>query len=307
MDIQISIIIVNFNTSRLLDDCLTSLKQDPALPLSEIIVIDNNSSDSSVDMLTRDHPDVTVIRNRHNAGFAAANNQGLKVASGHYVWLLNPDTIVFPGCARTLMTFLETHPDAGAVSPRTWLDRDRTLEVCSLKLLTPDRARAAFTRLPDPNRQSILMDIWNLDSTLWTAKKPIPVEGIGGAAFFVKKSVLDSINGLDERFFMGYEDTDLCAAIHARHQHIHIHPDAEIVHLFGQAKQTAEAPRAVAYSWREAPMEYLKKYYGLQAATRFKRQRALDSIWRRITPRFQPGLETLPGPDGVTLQWPGPA
>lgn len=305
MDIQISIIIVNFNTSGLLHDCLTSLETDMTLPSCEICVVDNDSSDDSLQMLEQHHPDVRVIKNASNAGFAAANNQALRDIRGPFVWLLNPDTIVFPGCTRTLSDFLESHPDVGAVSPRTWLDIDRTLEVCSLKLLTPDRARAVFTKLPDRNRKSLLIDIWNQDARLWTAKTPIPVEGVGGAALFTRKEYLDKLNGLDERFFMGYEDTDLCAALHKLSKRVFLHPGAEIVHLFGQAKQSAHAPPDVDYSWRKAPLEYIRKYFGDAAAGQLRRARFLDRIWRRIIPYRNTGNETVPDRHGVLLEWTG--
>jgi len=305
MDIQISVIIVNFNTSDLLNDCLKSLKNDPDTPSYEIIVTDNNSCDNSISMLKSQHPDVIRIENDRNAGFAAANNQALAAARGAYVWLLNPDTLVFPGCMQRLLRFMEKTPDAGAVGPRTWLDPSKSLEVCSLKLLTPDRAKAAFTRLPYAERQSILLDIWERDARLWEATAPLAVEGIGGAALFIKKDRLDRLGGLDTQFFMGYEDTDLCTALHRARKQIFILPDAEIVHLFGQAKQRPEAPLETTYSWQAAPRAYLRKYYGPAAAQRFTRQRRWDRIWRRLTPAPNPGMTGIHESGGVRLAWPG--
>ncbi|MCD4653130.1 glycosyltransferase family 2 protein [bacterium] len=304
MDIQISIIIVNFNTAELLSDCIQSVLADTSNPTYEIIVVDNNSSDHSLQMLRNSFPNLIVVENTTNKGYAVANNQGLKIASGKYVWLLNPDTIVFRNCMKILHDYLESDSNAGAVSPRTWLDVNKTLEVCSLKLLTPERAKAFFTRLPSFQRNSILKKIWDLDSELWTSTQPVIVEGIGGAAFFTSRKLLNEIGNLDERFFMGYEDTDLSSSIKNRNLNIYIHPNAEIVHLFGQAKQLPEAPQKAVYAWQTAPLSYIDKHYGQKAAAKFKKQRLIDSLWRRMIPSPRKGSESITNKNGVTLTWP---
>lgn len=306
MDIQISIIIVNFNTSDLLADCLKSIVADPHKPPCQIIVVDNNSTDNSQMMVQQNYPQVTLIANTDNKGFAAANNQGLHHATGKYVWLLNPDTLVFPGCLNTLYQFMESHPRCGAVSPRTWLDTDRTLEVCSLKLLNPHRARLLFTRLPNPHKTQQLEAIWKIDSPLWTATKPVSVEGIGGAAFFTNRNWLNSIGGLDERFFMGYEDTDLSAQVAENNKQIYIHNSAEIVHLFGQAKQLKSAPRKITYAWQAAPSQFLQKYFGKSATRWLALLRNIDRLWRRLLPEKPLGQTIETQPIGVQLKWQNP-
>ncbi|MBN1295212.1 glycosyltransferase family 2 protein [bacterium] len=306
MDIHISIIIVNFNTSELLNDCLTSISRDPQTPAHEIIVVDNHSDDTSLAMLHQHHPSVTVIANPFNAGFAAANNQAIRHAIGRYVWLLNPDTIVMPGCMTRLMNLLDNHQEIGAAGPRTWLDTDRTLEVCSLKLLTPALAKAVFTRLPDRQRTRLLHEAWERDATMWTATKPYAIDGIGGAALFTSRSILEEAGGLDERFFMGYEDTDLCTFIQQKNRRIVVHPDAEIVHLFGQAKQKPQAPKKHIYAWHTAPLNYLQKYYGTSAANHFRSLRHIDRLVRRICPSIPPGRSVSSTPDGFRLAWSKP-
>jgi len=306
MDIQISIIIVNFNTAELLRSCIQSLESDTNAPPYEIIVIDNNSSDNSVRMLRSDFPQIKVIENNSNAGYARGNNQGLEIARGKYVWLLNPDTIVIRNCLKTLFEFMETTDNAGAVSPRTWLDENKSLEVCSLKILTPGRAKAVFTQLPCSYRKKLLNEIWELDLKVWQTADPVCVEGIGGAAFFISRKLLDQLGNLDERFFMGYEDTDLSASISAEKLNIYIHPNAELIHLFGQAKQLPEAPQKAIYAWQTAPMTFLSKHFGENAAKNFKIQRYLDRIWRRLQFRKHLNNQNIPDENGITLNWHGP-
>ncbi|MBN1879131.1 glycosyltransferase family 2 protein [bacterium] len=296
-------IIVNFNTSALLRQCLESLLAEQDAPLFEVIVIDNNSTDDSKEMLRHQFPDVHLITNSYNAGFAAANNQGLSAADGTFVFLLNPDTIVLKGCLNTLHRHMINHSETALCGPHTWLDQEQTFEICSLKMLTPERARSVFTRLPDSKRSQILKDIWAIDCQLWTSQQPCVVEGIGGAAMFINKQYLLSVGGLDERFFMGYEDTDLCATIQNHSKNIVVVPNAHIIHLFGQAKSLPQAPRKSVYSWQTAPLTFIQKYYGHKASMRFQMQRRLDSVWRRLLPERIFGESVSPRDGGIHLSW----
>lgn len=304
MKIDISTIIVNFNTCELLDQCLKTLMvSDPDLH-QEIIVIDNNSTDDSVEMVQRDYPSVQLISNATNTGFATANNQGLAVATGEYIFLLNPDTEVFPGCMGKLRELLQTAPNAGAAGPRMFLNRSKTLEVCSLKLLHPGRAVAVFTRLALPLLTRILHETWLIDARMWEATTPVVVEGVGGAGFFIQRDLLQALGGLDERFFMGYEDTDLAAMLRKRGLNIYLHPDAHIVHLFGQAKQTRDAPEDSVYAWHQAPLQYLRKHHGFFATMMLRTTRILD----RLTSVFAPKSPVISGhsrSENIRLSWPG--
>jgi GT2 family glycosyltransferase len=304
VNIHISILIVNFNTSNLLKRCLRSILSDETKPASEIIIIDNASCDNSLEMLRSTFPEIHVIANDRNAGFARANNQGLDIATGEFVLLLNPDTELLPGALRHLYTFLSAHPEAGACGPRTWLDEDKTLEVCSLKILTPNRAHAVFTRLPHSERNHILSRIWKIDAGLWTATSPYQVEGIGGAAFFIKKDLLKSLGGLDTRFFLGYEDTDLSMALKHLGKTIFIIPDSEIVHLFGQAKRLPQAPDPITYTWQKTPLRFIEKHFGRHEARKFVCKKHIDSVWRRLRPLKPHGTQFKRDSQGVTLHWP---
>lgn len=255
-------------------------------------------------MLQNTFPDIRVVANDQNTGFARANNQGLDIASGEFTLLLNPDTELFPGALRHLHAFLSSHPEAGACGPRTWLDTDKTLEVCSLKILTPVRAHAVFTRLPLAKRKHILSSVWKTDADLWTATSPYQVEGIGGAAFFIRTDLLKSLGGLDPRFFLGYEDTDLSMTLKKRGKTIYIIPDAEIIHLFGQSKRLPQAPDPITYAWQKTPLLFIEKHFGRHEARKLILKKHIDSLWRILRPDILPGNSLSIESNGITLRWP---
>jgi GT2 family glycosyltransferase len=294
MKVDISVIIVSFNTAGLLADCIRSVQQsDPGLSI-EIIVVDNNSHDGSQAMLKRDFPMVTLVENTCNKGFAQANNQGLQKAQGDMILLLNPDTEVFPSTLLTLRRFLVDHPHIGAVGPRTYLDKTCPLQVCSLKLLTPLRALILFTRLPFPGRKRRLKQIWHLDGLAWETDSPIPVEGIGGAAIMMTRKRLLNMGGLDERFFMGYEDTDLAARLKHNGTSVVYHPDAHIVHLFGQSKQQPDSPEQTEYAWHKTPSAYLRKHHGIPSLLMLKAAKCLDHL-------IPSGIKNHPSPGHIRM------
>lgn len=304
MIVDISIIIVSYNTRDLLHSCLASVYQQMTNGVIEVIVIDNGSSDGSTEMIETDYQNVTLIRNQSNSGFSAANNQGLAVASGEHVFFLNPDTELLPGCIEQLKQFLDQNHNIGAIGPKTFIDSTLVLEVCSLKLLTPRRATLLFTHLPFPSRYAELESIWNLDLKLWQTQTPCIVEGIGGAGFYMRKSLALELGGMDERFFMGYEDTDLSAAIRARGLNIAIIPNAQMIHWFGQAKKLPSAPSSQIYDWHAAPMTYLKKHFGRFHAVMLRLEKILDLARLPIFPE-QPDQSLCPNPldPDLTITW----
>ncbi|MHA1380625.1 MAG: glycosyltransferase family 2 protein, partial [Candidatus Helarchaeota archaeon] len=114
---DISIIIINYNTGKLLRDCLTSVFNNVKNLNYEVLVIDNNSFDKSLEIAEREILKVKVIRNKENLGFAGANNQGIKMAKGRYIFLLNPDTVILDEKLKKLIEFMDSHPEAGACGP----------------------------------------------------------------------------------------------------------------------------------------------------------------------------------------------
>ena len=232
---KLSIIIVSWNVKDDLLRCLSSLEENPLSVPFEQIVVDNNSSDGTLDAVEQKYPEVITIANRQNRGFAAANNQGIKASSGQYILLLNPDTIVHPGTLDILVRFLDNNPDVG---------------VCGAKLLYADGSvQASVRRFPSFRavlyRHTVfrLLRIFRADYRRWSMKdfdydRQADVDQVMGAAMIIRRSVIDQLGYMDESFFMYYEEVDLCYRIKQAGWRIVFLPDAVITHLSGRsAKQ----------------------------------------------------------------------
>lgn len=230
---RLSVIIVSYNVYPFLDNCLRSVRQALAGIDGEIIVIDNASVDRTPQLIQEHFPDVQLIANTDNRGFAKANNQALAVAQGEYVLLLNPDTIVSGDTFSTSLEFMDTHPDAGAVGVRMIDGSGQYL---------PESKRGLPTLLSSFMKMSGLYKIlprsakWNRYyqghiGEYETAK----IEVLSGAYMFIRKSVLDHIGFLDEAFFMYGEDIDLSYRITKNGHAIYYLPTTDIIHYKGES------------------------------------------------------------------------
>jgi GT2 family glycosyltransferase len=195
---KLSVVIVNYNVRELLSECIKSVNTALTGIDGDIYVVDNNSSDGSVDYI-RDHfPDVHVIANSDNQGFAHANNQAIRQTNSDYVLLLNPDTVVFEGTLRGCVDFMDAHPQCGGVGVRM-LTREGTVAPESRRAIpTP---WVAFLKMLGFTRKYYMSHLpWD---------KPGQIEVISGAFCMLRHKALDQIGLLDEDFFMYGEDIDL--------------------------------------------------------------------------------------------------
>ncbi len=258
---EVSIIIANWNTSSLLERCLRSIDAHGTALALEVIVVDNGSDDDSVAMVRRRFPQVQLIVNIANAGFAQASNQGIVGSSGKYVMLLNSDTEVQPGAVETLVAFLETHPEAAAVGPYL-LNTDGSLQPSCHPILTPERE---FWRL------AFLDEIvpWaTYPMERWDASTPRQVEVIKGACLVIRRAVLDQIGLLDERYFVYSEEMDLCLRIARAGWQLYWVPSARVVHHgAASTKQVAESMYLQLY---RSKLQFQEKHFGRWGALRFK-------------------------------------
>lgn len=257
--IAVSVIIVNWNTKDILQSCLDSIYQTIDNLPCEIIVVDNASSDGSVEMLQERYPQVIKIYNQVNRGFGAANNQALASMKGKYSLLLNTDAILTPGAINKLYSFAKTHPQAGIV--------------CG-QLLNADGSKqnsvAAF-----PSLASLLINISLLEyifpqwfpSKRYEHKEPIEVDSAVGACMMINKKALDEIGFFDERYFFFFEETDLAYAFHSKGWSVYHVPDALIYHLQGQSIGHNAGSRIEFYrsryqflrKWHSRPYYYLAR------------------------------------------------
>ena len=239
---DLSVIIVNWNTEALLRNCLRSVYGTIEGLAFETIVVDNASGDGSVAMLKVEFPQVRRIENYDNRGFAAANNQAFRVMTGRYALLLNSDTVLTEGAVPELFAFMEEHPEA--------------VMACG-QLLNADGSKqnsiARFPTLPSllvnmPLLETLFPDRY--PSKRQDYRHPIEVDSCIGACLMVRKSAIDGVGGLDERYFFFFEETDWARTMKEAGGKIYHVPAARIYHLQGKSVGTSVRSRMHFYRSR---------------------------------------------------------
>jgi GT2 family glycosyltransferase len=259
---DLSIIVVNWNTRDLLAGCLESVYRTASGLASEVLVVDNASTDGSVAMVRKRFPQVCLVENPDNVGFARANNQAIRLSRGSYVLLLNSDTEVYPGALKTMVQFMEERPKIGGCGPRL-LSADGSFQASCHPMLTPGRE---FWRLMFFDR------LWRRATYIqerWDWKTSHPVEVIKGACFLLRRTALDQVGLLDERYFMYTEEMDLCYRLLQAGWQLRWVPQAVVKH-YGEAssRQMAEAMYVQLY---RSKVQFHRKFGGPRRADRFKR------------------------------------
>ena len=224
---KLSIIIVSYNTKDYLEDTLQSIKQSTDHLEKEIIVVDNASTDGSLEMLNKFNW-VKLINNKHNLGYAAANNSGLKQARGEYILFLNSDTKIFPHTLSTMIDFMDQHPDVGISTCRVELPSGQIDPASHRGFPTPWNALTYFLGLekllPKTKFFSGYHQSWKDMTQVHDIDSP------AGAFFLTRKSILDQIGGFDNQFFMYAEDLDLSLRIKQAGWKIMYVPLTKIIH-----------------------------------------------------------------------------
>jgi hypothetical protein len=257
MDLSISI--VSWNTRDLLGQCLTSV-YDTADGLElEVIVVDNASSDGSAEMVRSKYPDVKLIENSDNVGFARANNQAFEHSAGRCLLLLNPDTVCLPGAPPGLIRFLDENPKAGAVGPLV-LNADKMLQYSWARF--PTLWSEAIGKL---DRRIGPRGVWPGTADEVCALGPFPVDWIGGCCLMVKRGAVEQIGPMDESLFMYSEETDWCLRLRKAGWEVWVEPGAQIVHLAGQS--SVQAPGETALRLRRSKAVLFTKHHGRCAGT----------------------------------------
>lgn len=231
---KISFVIVNRNTKELLRDCLESIPQALSKVPYDIWIVDNASKDGSSEMISQDYPNIHLIRNVNNLGFAKANNQALKKITSPFALLLNSDTVLKKDCILNLYNFLMDHPHAAIVGPKL-INPKGTLQPSTYPL--PRIWKNLLTELKFygflPKRikaRLFLGSFWNHDETR-------PVGRITGACILIRMEDIRSLNFFDEEFFFYGEVHDLCWRLWERCREVWFYPYSEVVHLAGQTSK----------------------------------------------------------------------
>lgn len=259
---DLSVVIVSYNTRDLTRQCLQSIFENTRGVSFEVWVVDNNSSDDTVEMVQREFPQVNVIRNEINKGLAAATNQGLAASTARYVLALNSDVVVLPDAFVKLVRFMDAHPEVGGATPRLLLPdgsphpafygRVPTFKVELLEALAPVCTsiakavpRARFGRgLDYENTQEVPCILW-------------------GTCFIVRRKVLETVGLQDPRFFVYGEDVDWSMRMTKAGWKLYYVADAEVIHHGGQSTKQASA-KMFAQLFK-SKCRLVQKHYGLLA------------------------------------------
>jgi len=246
----LSIVIVNYNTEKLLRSCLESVYAGANGTPLDIWVVDNSSRDNSVAMLKSLFPMVRVIRNPSNVGFSRANNVVISQSRSDYVLLLNPDTLIIDDAIERVVKFMKEHPEVGIAGCKV-LNRDGTLQLaCRRSIPTPEVAFYRATGLSKLFPKSRVMARYNM--TYEDPDQAHEVDAVSGAFLMIRRQVVEQIGPLDERFFMYGEELDWCLRAKRAGWSVMYYPEARIVHYKGESTK---------YNSRKAAIEFYRAMY----------------------------------------------
>ena len=232
---ELSIVIVNYNVREYLEKLLSSIYDATNGIGKEIFVVDNNSSDESVEKIKEKFSDLILFENKENIGFSKANNVALKKCSGKYILLINPDTIIKNDTLRKMINFFNNYPDCGAAGCKV-LNPDSSLQLaCRRGFPSPFTSFSKISGLSKIFPKSKLFGKYNL--TYLDSNKINVVDAISGSFMMVRKEILEEVGYLDEDFFLYGEDIDWCYRITKKGWKVYYYPEAEIIHFKGRSSQ----------------------------------------------------------------------
>ncbi len=267
---QLSIIIVSYNTKELLEDCLKSVSIAKAKIDSEVYVVDNNSHDGTVEMVKKDFPWVKLIANGKNLGFSKANNQAIKKAKGDFVLILNPDTRVLPETLTKMLGFMKENPQVGVATCRVEFPSGKLDVDCRRHFPTPWRAFTYFSGLSKLFKGFKLFDQYNYGYE--TEDKQLDIDACVGAFMIIPKKAIEKVGMFDEEFFFYGEDLDWCYRFKEHGYKIIYTPITKIIHYKGASsgikktsqqvtKATAETRKMARRQSINAMRIFYKKHY----------------------------------------------
>jgi len=251
---DVSTVVVNWNTGGLLRECLASLPPPGRLGI-DLVVVDNGSSDASVPPGLGQAASTRLIANAENRGFASACNQGIRVSTGRYVLLLNPDARLLPGALDALVAFMDAHPEAGVAGPAL-INPDGTLQPSGGRLPGLRQLLAIHPLL----RRVLAPVPGDLGQRDWS--RVAEVEEVSGACMVVRRAAVEAVGLLDEGFFLYFEDVDWCLRFGRAGWRIYYVPEARVVHHWRSRRDPS--PRALHHHLR-SQRHYVRKHFGRAA------------------------------------------
>jgi N-acetylglucosaminyl-diphospho-decaprenol L-rhamnosyltransferase len=274
---DLSIIIINWNTKEFVRGCLASIRDHAGVLEYEVLVVDNASYDGCEQMVKAEFPQAVFIQSNLNVGFAKANNLAFVQSRGRCVLFLNPDTEVQEGALQQLVTSLNAIPTAGMVGARL-LNSDLSLQTtcitalpCILnQALSSDPLRKAFPR----------WNIWGMRPLFDGVKNPVQVEAISGACMMAKREVIEQLGGFSTDYFMYSEDMDLCLKVAKCGWQIYYVPAAMIVHHAGGSSSSRQESNFSSIMLRQSVFRFMELHRGQSYAAGYRYSMAFVATCR---------------------------
>lgn len=254
---DVSIIILNYNTKQLTLSAIESVYRSETGYRYEIILVDNASTDGTVEAVRKNYPEVRTIVSPTNVGFSRGNNTGIRQACGRYILLLNSDTIMQPDTLEIMVRFMDEHPNVGASGCKIILPDGQLDKACKRGFPTPSASfyyAFGFSKWFPNNPRFTQYQLSHLDSD-----QDYPVDSLVGAFMLVRREAIDQVGLLDEDFFMYGEDIDWCFRIKQAGRQIYYYPYTHIIHYKGAS--SSRKPFKIVYEFHRAMFLFHQKHY----------------------------------------------
>jgi len=254
---DLTIVIVNYNTEKLTLECIASVYKSHLPYTFEIFVVDNHSSDNSVEAIKKHYPKVKLIENEENVGFSKANNQAIRQAQGRYILLLNSDTILMENTLDVMTQYMDNHLDVGAAGCEVLLPTGDLDQACHRGFPTPQASFYYMAGLAKKYPNNLKYNSYH--KSYLNMKEIHEIDCLVGAFMLVRKETIDQVGMLDEEFFMYGEDIDWCYRIKEAGWGIIYNPTVSIIHYKGASSR--KKPFKIVYEFHRAMYLFHKKHY----------------------------------------------
>jgi GT2 family glycosyltransferase len=254
-NMDLSIIIITWNSQEFIQNCLDSIFLSQRNFESEVIMVDNGSSDQTTKIIETLYPQVNLIQNKKNLGYAKANNQGIEESQGKYVLLLNPDTQVLENSLALVYEFMEENPQVGALGPKL-LNPDKTIQPSVREFPTFSTLIWEFSGLSRLFPKSRIFGRWRMGYFAFDQTRE--VDQPMGSCLMLRRETLEEVGILDENFPMFFNDVDLCNRIKNAEWKIYFYPRAEVIHQKGAS--TSQVKRRMIWLSHLAFFRFFRKH-----------------------------------------------
>lgn len=257
MDLTISII--SWNTEKLLRECLRSIYKYTTGIEFEVVVVDNNSNDSSCHMVDKEFPQVNLLRNTKNEGFSRGHNKAINNSTGRYIAILNSDTYIMENTFAELLKFMDDTPNAALCTPKL-LNPDGSIQPMMLEETLPFKSFLKIINLYNADKYYSYIDL----------TKPMLAGTVGGPCLLVRRYSFNQIGQFDERYFLYNEEEDICRRLREKNWEIYHYPLVNIVHHHGKSISQDPIVERVKFEYRRSNLLFFKKFYPWHIVVGFK-------------------------------------